>query len=916
MMDRKIALPVGLAVMVLLAVVGVLSLLSFTAAQPTEASILDASNLTLGEIDTETFNPIVATGPVTEPLPVEFVSRSNTPITPGAQSSYTMKFITPNLLQNGSDAIILKFEDDFGVPNLIDPSQVTISADAVIGGSVDAAGDTTGSPGEAVKPEGVTIQKVGSEKDEEEVSLRVPDMDTSDNTGGQSIPAGAEVTVVVRQGAGITNGSEGSIPGYDINVRVTNGGMDNNPNFKFEFPVPVRIDMSSDGDPRGDDLTLVARGIEGNESATFWLDKDGDGVRDQSERDLCNVVADGDDTATCEVILSNPPFGPGESSDLTKHDKLNGPVPSEAIRLTVDDGKKFQAGQEIKLSAAEPVTIHSITGNVLTLTAVTTQTHADNSDITLVGSCKAGSLANCNFINVLGSESRTTTSSDGSSRTLDQAAIDDQKFELEPSVSISPSKGNVGDTITISLFDFPKDSAVTNIKIGKMDVDLPSPIPNTLAAGQTSFAFTIPGTDSAGNRIPTGKRRFGVFAGGSDNDTNLTISGANLSLSHDTVVANQDLTLTGNGFSEGNDLCVLEGGITINNVAVEIDDDDDCPIGDGILLTSGGTFTITVRVHDVVGNSPALSTALLTEGTVELKVIDSAGSEGTLQVTIAERSLEVTPAAARPRDIITIIGRAFIADNSDGLSSTVDVEYACGSNIRSITADPDVSGNFRETLRIPSNCAIPSTNTITANIRAGGAVTGVVETVTHEVPEGFVTIEPGRGASGSLVTVRGQGFRTFETVNKIEVGGLGTLGGRTVNTDSNGDFVIDGMLIPGLDPGIHSVKVEVSTGGNRTSASSSFEVIESGMVGLPTAMEDVYTMSDSLLRFFWFDNTSKDWLFNDRSPEFADVNDLLELVSGGVYWILIDQDVQLDIEGILLDLTCTGGDCWSLVVWP
>ena len=206
-------------------------------------------------------------------------------------------------------------------------------------------------------------------------------------------------------------------------------------------------------------------------------------------------------------------------------------------------------------------------------------------------------------------------------------------------MNISPNEGNVGDTITVSLFDFPINSPVTNIKIGKKDVALPSPIPNTLAAGETSFAFTIPGTDLAGNRIPTGKRRFGVFAGGSDNDANLTISGANLSLSHDTVVANQDLTLTGNGFSEGTDLCVLEGGITINNVAVEIDDTDDCPIGDGILLTSGGTFTITVRVHDTVGSFPALSTALLTEGTVELKVIDSAGSEGTLQESYRQRFL-------------------------------------------------------------------------------------------------------------------------------------------------------------------------------------------------------------------------------------------------------------------------------------
>ena len=52
-MDRKIALPVGLAVMVLLAVVGVLSLLSFTAAQPTEASNLDTGNLIQGPVDVE-----------------------------------------------------------------------------------------------------------------------------------------------------------------------------------------------------------------------------------------------------------------------------------------------------------------------------------------------------------------------------------------------------------------------------------------------------------------------------------------------------------------------------------------------------------------------------------------------------------------------------------------------------------------------------------------------------------------------------------------------------------------------------------------------------------------------------------------------------------------------------------------------
>ena len=373
-------------------------------------------------------------------------------------------------------------------------------------------------------------------------------------------------------------------------------------------------------------------------------------------------------------------------------------------------------------------------------------------------------------------------------------------------------------------------------------------------------------------------------------------------------------------------MCIVEGQITIGNVAVEIDDDSDCPAAvlaaqvppaaEGILLTTGGTFTITVRVHDPVGAVPALSSSLLNEATHELKVIDTNGAEGSLEVTIAERSLEVTPSSARPRDVVTIIGRNFIAANTDGLSSTVNVEYACGGSSRTVTADPDVSGNFRETLRIPSGCAIPSTNTLSAKISAAGKETGVVETVTHEIPEGLITIEPARGISGARVTVRGEGFRTFETVEKIEFGGLGTLGGRTVNTDGNGDFEIEGLQVPGLDPGIHAIKVEVSTGTNRTTSSTSFEILETGVFGAPTDVADVYAMSDSLLRFFRFDNNSKTWTFNDKRDEFADANTLEDLVSGAVYWFLIDQDVELDVVGVLLTLTCIAEDCWNQVVWP
>jgi len=215
--------------------------------------------------------------------------------------------------------------------------------------------------------------------------------------------------------------------------------------------------------------------------------------------------------------------------------------------------------------------------------------------------------------------------------------------------------------------------------------------------------------------------------------------GANLTLSHQEIVANQDLTISGSGFAEGGDVCVLEGDITFNNVPLKLDDPDNCPtfisVTDGILLTSGGTFTLTVRVHSTSGDIP---TALLVEGTHELKVIDTNGVVGTINLTIPERQLAANPAGAEPGDLLTITGQRFIASNPDGLSTTIDIEYVCLPNITSATAITDGSGNFQVAISIPNACITPSTNVISAEIRVSGNSTGVVEVINHGLGAGCV----------------------------------------------------------------------------------------------------------------------------------------------------------------------------------
>jgi hypothetical protein len=288
----------------------------------------------------------------------------------------------------------------------------------------------------------------------------------------------------------------------------------------------------------------------------------------------------------------------------------------------------------------------------------------------------------------------------------------------------------------------------------------------------------------------------------------------------------------------------------------------------------------------------------------------------------------VTPLSARPRDLVTVVGRNFIADNADGLSTNVQLTYDGGSNCtRSTTADPDVSGNFRETLRIPTGCAIPSTNTVRAELLAGGLLIDT-ETATHEIPQALVRVSPVQGASGTSVTVSGEGFRTFTAVDDIKFGNLSALGNRTVNTDANGNFSVDGLVVPGLDVGIHAVRVDVGTSSdpNRVTATTSYEVLEASGIGgaSTTPIEDALKPlfdGETLDRVFFFNNDTKQWSFFINDDAFLSANDLEEIASGLPVWIKVTEDTSVELNNQTFDLTCVNPgtpeeDCWNLIVFP
>ena len=455
------------------------------------------------EINTETSNPIVAPTPISGGFTV-----TATPNKPGEVASYTLTFQVAADLVNGVDEIIITWDKDFkNFPSVISTTAVSIRAVGDGGGCGGLGEDLTtcgvtggnGNEGQAVAPEEINVDFVTPESADlqPQTNLLIPDMDTDDNSGGNGIRAGATVTVVFRQQAGISNPTENN-DNYHFDLRVTDFGVD--PGFVDavravpDLFIQARMQPSNDDGKRGGSFTVVASGIEGNESITFWRDANGDGVRQAGEFDLCFVlVADSDDTATCTFTISNPPFTPG----------TEGPGGSCTFPLP---------------------------------------------------------LVDCNFINFLDSQGRTTTGS--LSAALDQEAVDRQKFELDQTISVAPSVTQAGDLVTISLFDWPA-GAVTRMTIANIDVDLPNPVPVVPPSGEVSFTFLIPGVGSDGTtKIPSGVNPLKIFAGGVNEATNITILEETCVIpgSGDWIVS-ASCTFQGSATASGN--VIVEPGIAL-----------------------------------------------------------------------------------------------------------------------------------------------------------------------------------------------------------------------------------------------------------------------------------------------------------------------------------------------------------------
>lgn len=757
---------------------------------------------------------------------------------PGENTRYDVTFVATANLQAGVGEVTIELED-FDFPGSTVPGAVGISSDAyyatedddrqpaptnaVAGWNEDGSliAPASSYQGGLITPEDVSISG-------EKITISVPDMNP-ENDRGDDINAGDFVRVVIRQGAGIANPSEGG--NYPAVITDNNRGVEQTSD---EENVPRLVTLDETDGGRGTVVTATGKGFKNGLSLGFFLDKNANGMPDSGEVRLCDVArVGGDDTGSCSFTVSNPPFTPGNT-------------------------------------------------------------------------------------NVVGAV-------DGRGQTANKAADnmhDDQRFDLTPSIAATPKSGNPGETILVQGYDFPTPTTAAGARItvnlsrvelarqgGARDIKTSQSITATVGTnGDLDFQFTIP------NWAPEGVQELRVFvsytaegadaATTADDNTTITVGGPVVTSTPKTVLANQRVSLVGTGFSPDAEITGADAddnenwGITVGGVAIE---DQYINEGGTVTVDNGGKWSASVILP--------LSSVTTRDGEREIRVTDSDGRSGTVKVTIPAREVTIDPPAGRLGTTAIIRGKNFPSKNDLGASFNIQIEYDPGSGrpaTTSVTAD--ASGSFEAEITVPSSATIPSTNVVRVTFDDADNVP-VTTTVSHEVPEGTITLSETQGVPGSTITLRGEGFKTFVPVRSVKVGSIDVIPSPAPSTNAQGMIEFD-ILIPGLESGIQTIEVEISD----TTASIGFTVQSAAEVGAETRVADgIANLGDNFVRAFNFNNDTKTWTFYD--PDAADASTMEYFIAGSSYWVLVGASQEVILNRKTRNLSCANDSCWNLIVW-
>ena len=696
------------------------------------------------------------------------------------------------------------------------------------------------------------------------------------------IPPGARVTVVIHEGAGLTNPIEGGAFQWDVGT--THDSLEFRP---AQHPDQIvrnafrrmeeaiddhvhdddlsgllidwEVELSEPTLRRGDELEITARGFAIGTTVVFWRDSNLDGVFNRRGAILCRAESNSMATAKCSIPVTNPPFVPGFGNCT--------------FRL-VDPDTTATAKQ------IDPL-------------------YRDS---------------NCNFINARDGEGHTSIllleehSADGITLKDD---VEDafQVLELEGTVKLGTNL-RTHSTVPVDLLDFPQ-GYLESVYLGGFRANLEGIGNRRISeAGRLSFPLTLP------ENVLSGRQDIRITVMRTDGDCAAVNANSNddclhehhsevavdnalhLEASHSTALPNQRIRVTVQGFPgsaitrismDGVEVPAFgaDGRVNSNSAEIELDSSGRW-VGSVILPLNGST---------------------LVGGERKLQVRDSGGRLGETTIVFPVRRIRVSPDQSVSGETITISGEGFPVSSNRGSEAQAEITYDYGKGEFTTSVSVDASGSFSTDLTVPRAVEIPSTNLVSAMF-VDDEGHQVFTHITHLVRAPGLTASPDHGPPGTTIKLTGTGLPAFTQVTKVILGELDVTPSPAPHTDRNGMVELE-VLVPQSEPGAESIIV--LAGG--IYVHGDFQVSRPlAEFGPATPVEELsIVLGEQLLVAFHFDNSTKRLTFYD--PLILEHSDLRFLIPGEVYHIQVSENAQVILNGRIRSLSCLEDNCWNQIVW-
>ncbi len=347
------------------------------------------------------------------------------------------------------------------------------------------------------------------------------------------------------------------------------------------------------------------------------------------------------------------------------------------------------------------------------------------------------------------------------------STIPGQVFTVTTKISVNPTSGVVGTTVTITATGFR--ASENNISITYDGTSVKSGI-TASTAGSWSSSFTVP--DSA-NRTHIVDASGDSTPAASVPDASFTPT-PSISVSPSSGAPGTTITVTGTGFpASENNISVTFGGI---------------PVKTGISASSKGSWSTTFAAPGAAGGS--LMVGAYGSMTPAVQVPETAFA--------VKASVTASVASGVVGTKVNLTGSSF-AVNEKGITVTYDGAVVSGN----LTAD--ANGTWSTSLTIPDSTAGKHA------VSAYGSTTpqsGVSELNFMVIPD--ISLKPASGSVGSAVTVNGSGFEANKVLDvTYDSTSINTVPG-TPTTSTRGSFSIN-ITAPRSKGGVHKLTVTDGT---------------------------------------------------------------------------------------------------------